>query len=484
MLKGAKIRPNFNTKRGSPRTKCSTLLPSQMLPMEGLTLLHVIFMSPPSYFSILCLSHRNSLDCTLILTEGDSAKTLAVAGLGVVGRDKYGVYPLRGKLLNVREASHKQIMDNKEITELVKILGLTYKKKYHSLEDMKSLRYGKMMIMTDQDQDGSHIKGLLINFIHHNWPELLRLPFMEEFITPIVKVSKQNQSISFYSLPEFNEWKAATENWHTWKVKYYKGLGTSTSKEAKEYFSDMVRHRIKFRHQNEQDDHYINLAFSKKAIDQRKQWLTDWMEEGKRRKELGLPEVYLYEKDTKAVSYQDFVNKELVLFSNLDNERSIPCLVDGFKPGQRKVMFTCLMRNDKREVKVAQLAGSVGEKSAYHHGEASLMGTIIGLAQNYVGSNNINLLEPIGQFGTRLAGGKDHASPRYIFTKMSPLTRLIFNVNDDPLLKYLSEDNQRIEPEWYMPILPMVLVNGAEGIGTGWSTKIYNYNPREIVAVS
>ena len=195
---------------------------------------------------------------------------------------------------------------------------------------------------------------------------------------------------------------------------------------------------------------------------------------------MGLPEIYLYEKDTKAVSYQDFVNKELVLFSNLDNERSIPCVVDGFKPGQRKVMFTCLKRNDKREVKVAQLAGSVGEMSAYHHGEASLMGTIIGLAQDFVGSNNINLLMPIGQFGTRLAGGKDHASPRYIFTQMSPLTRLIFNANDDPLLKYLNEDNQRIEPEWYMPIIPMVLVNGADGIGTGWMTKIPNYNPRYV----
>ena len=203
---------------------------------------------------------------------------------------------------------------------------------------------------------------------------------------------------------------------------------------------------------------------------------------GKRRKELGLPEIYLYEKDTKAVSYADFVNKELVLFSNLDNERSIPCVVDGFKPGQRKVMFTCLKRNDKREVKVAQLAGSVGEMSAYHHGEASLMGTIIGLAQDFVGSNNINLLQPIGQFGTRLAGGKDHASPRYIFTQMSPLTRLLFNPNDDPLLKYLNEDNQRIEPEWYMPIIPMVLVNGASGIGTGWMTSIPNYNPREIVS--
>ena len=141
-------------------------------------------------------------------------------------------------------------------------------------------------------------------------------------------------------------------------------------------------------------------------IEQRKTWLTDWMNECQRREELGLPEQYLYEKNTRQVSYKDFINKELVLFSNCDNERSIPSLVDGFKPGQRKVMFTCLKRNDKKEVKVAQLAGSVGEKSAYHHGEASLMGTIINLAQDYVGSNNINLLLPNGQFGSRLQGGK------------------------------------------------------------------------------
>ena len=259
-------------------------------------------------------------------------------------------------------------------------------------------------------------------------------------------------------------------------------MGTSTSKEAKEYFSDMVRHKIKFKYDSTNDDDSILLAFSKKAVDQRKEWLTNWMEEGKRRKELGLPEVYLYEKDTRAVNYQDFVNKELVLFSNMDNERSIPSLVDGLKPGQRKVLFTCLKRNlTKKEIKVAQLAGSVAEISAYHHGEASLMGTIIHLAQNFVGSNNINILQPIGQFGTRLSGGKDSASPRYIFTQLSPLARNIFNEHDEPLLNHLTDDNQKIEPEWYIPILPMVLVNGADGIGTGWMTKIPNFNPREIV---
>ncbi|XP_028375125.1 DNA topoisomerase 2-alpha isoform X2 [Phyllostomus discolor] len=424
---------------------------------------------------------RNSTDCTLILTEGDSAKTLAVSGLGVVGRDKYGVFPLRGKILNVREASHKQIMENAEINNIIKIVGLQYKKNYEDEDSLKTLRYGKIMIMTDQDQDGSHIKGLLINFIHHNWPSLLRHRFLEEFITPIVKVSKNKQEMAFYSLPEFDEWKNSTPNHKKWKVKYYKGLGTSTSKEAKEYFADMKRHRIQFKYSGPEDDAAISLAFSKKQTDDRKEWLTHFMEDRRQRKLLGLPEDYLYGQTTTYLTYNDFINKELILFSNSDNERSIPSMVDGLKPGQRKVLFTCFKRNDKREVKVAQLAGSVAEMSSYHHGEMSLMMTIINLAQNFVGSNNLNLLQPIGQFGTRLHGGKDSASPRYIFTMLSPLARLLFPPKDDHTLKFLYDDNQRVEPEWYIPIIPMVLINGAEGIGTGWSCKIPNFDIREVV---
>ncbi|KAL5006038.1 hypothetical protein ScPMuIL_017196 [Solemya velum] len=404
---------------------------------------------------------KNSSGCTLILTEGDSAKTLAVAGLGVVGRDRYGVFPLRGKVLNVREATHKQIMDNAEINNVIKIMGLHFKEK------TRMARISKAFSSTSCIISGQ-------TFLKHN--------IIEEFITPIVKVTKGKNEFSFYSLPEFEEWKLATENWHTWKVKYYKGLGTSTSKEAKEYFTDMLKHKIPFKYKGTEDDASINLAFSKKKIEERKEWLTNWMEERKRRSELGLPELYLYGKETRAISYNDFINRELILFSNMDNVRSIPSLVDGLKPGQRKVMFTCFKRNLNKEMKVAQLAGSVAEHSAYHHGEQSLMSTIINLAQNFVGSNNVNLLQPCGQFGTRLHGGKDAASPRYIFTMLSPLARILFNINDDYLLKFQFDDNQKIEPEWYCPIVPTVLINGAEGIGTGWSTKIPNYDTREVVA--
>ncbi|TPP66786.1 DNA topoisomerase 2 [Fasciola gigantica] len=359
---------------------------------------------------------KNSSSCTLILTEENSANHWHM--LVVVGRDNYGVFPLRGKLLNVREASSKQIMENAEINALIKILGLQYKNKYESPDSLRDLRYGKIMIMTDQDQDGSHIKGLIINFVHSNWPNLLRHNIVEEFITPIVKVFKGSRELPFYSLPEFEEWQKSTPNWHTWRIKYYKGLGTSSSKEAKEYFSDMIRHRIRFRYTGHEDDVSIQLAFDKSKISDRKNWLTEWTADRKRRRELGLPEPYLYGKDTRAISFHDFVHKELVLFSNLDNERSIPSIVDGLKPGQRK-------------------------------------------------------------FGTRLCGGKDAASARYIFTALNPVTRLIFHPADDPILTYLRDDNLRIEPEWYCPIIPMILVNGADGIGTGYATRIPNYDVLE-----
>ncbi|KAI9089602.1 DNA topoisomerase [Phlyctochytrium arcticum] len=410
---------------------------------------------------------KNAKKCTLILTEGDSAKALAISGLSVVGRDNYGVFPLRGKLLNVREATHKQIMENAEINSIKQILGLKADKEYTSTD---TLRYGHVMIMADQDHDGSHIKGLIINLFDHFWPSLLKTPnFLLQFITPIIRVTKGTRQINFYNLPEYMTWRETNDD-RGWTIKYYKGLGTSTAADAKKYFSNMAAHMKPFARARDDDRQLIELAFSKKRADDRKEWLAN------------LAAGTFIDHTVKEIPINDFVNRELILFSMADNVRSIPSLVDGCKPGQRKIIFSCFKRNlTKGELKVAQLAGYVSEHSAYHHGEASLQSTIIGLAQDFVGSNNVNLLDPRGQFGTRLQGGKDHAHARYIFTRLSSVTRLLFHPSDDKLLSYLNEENMSIEPEWYIPVIPTVLVNGAEGIGTGWSTSLPNYNPRAIV---
>ena len=406
--------------------------------------------------------------CKLILTEGDSAKASAVAGLSVVGRDYYGVFPLRGKLLNVRDATPAQIIKNEEINNLKKILGLQQSKEYSSV---KELRYGGILIFTDADNDGSHIKGLIINFIHSFWPSLIKIDnFISCITTPIVKVSKGNQIKPFYSQSEFMKWKDTTANYKTWHIKYYKGLGTSTALEAKDYFKNLSNQTIKYVY-SDQTDHDMVKAFKKGFEDSRKEWIK---ESTGKVVDLGILAVNQ--------SISQFINNELINFSIADLERSIPNLMDGLKPSQRKVLYGCIKRNLYSEIKVAQLSGYISEHTSYHHGEVSLQGTIINMAQDFTGSNNINLLEPIGQFGTRLQGGKDAGSPRYIFTKLRGITKTIFNEYDCLLLDYLEDDGMLIEPKYYIPILPMVLVNGSEGIGTGYSTNIPCYNPKDIIS--
>ncbi|KAK6343214.1 DNA topoisomerase 2 [Orbilia blumenaviensis] len=415
---------------------------------------------------------KDGWQCTLILTEGDSAKALAMSGMEVVGRDLFGVFPLRGKMLNVRDAPADQIAKNAEIQNIKQILGLQHKKAYDE-KNIKDLRYGHLMIMTDQDHDGSHIKGLLINFLDAQFPSLLKIDgFLLEFITPIVKafkgpVMKPTKSKAFFTMPEYEDWKE-TNTEKGWQTKYYKGLGTSTSAEAKEYFSDLDKHLKEFHSMKLEERGLIDMVFSKKKIEERKEWLRQYR-----------PGVYL-DHSIEKISYDDFINKELILFSMADNIRSIPSAIDGLKPGQRKVLFGCFKKKLTKEVKVQSLAGYVLDHTHYQHGDVSLAQTIIALAQTFVGSNNVNLLEPIGNFGSRLAGGKDAASARYISTMLSPFARALFPASDDAILEYNYEDGDKIEPNWYAPVLPLILMNGSDGIGTGWSSSIPNYNPEEV----
>ncbi|RKO86644.1 DNA topoisomerase 2 [Blyttiomyces helicus] len=412
---------------------------------------------------------RKSKLCTLFIVEGDSALTFAVTGIPVVpqGRDHYGAFPLRGKLLNVRDASMKQKLENSEITHLKQILGLQEGKEYSSVD---SLRYGHLCILVDSDLDGTHIKGLILNWLETSFPSLLRLPgFLLDFRSPIVRCSKRNDVKLFYTLNEYEEWKKKYENDKGWEIKYFKGLGTSKASDIKSYFGKIKNHLKRFRELTEDDSEKLDMVFSKKRALDRKTWLKSYSKHDQRESRLD-----------DIVSIQDFIDKDLIEFSMYDNIRSIPCVVDGLKPGQRKILFTAFKTNMEKDIKVAQFSAEVSKMTEYCHGEQSLCETIIGMAQDYVGSNNIALFSPEGAFGTRLQGGKDAASPRYIYTKLANITRTLFPRSDDAILDYLNEDGFVIEPKYYVPILPMVLVNGAEGIGSGYSTTVLNYNPHEI----
>jgi DNA topoisomerase-2 len=404
---------------------------------------------------------KDSAKCTLILTEGDSAKAMALSGLSQEQRKFYGVYPLKGKVLNVKDTSDAKVEQTKEIAELKKIVGLQSGKKYTSTSE---LRYGSVMIMTDQDYDGTHIRGLLINLFHELWHELIAIPgFLTYMATPIVKATKGKETRSFYNQQEYEEWRKGDGS-KGWKVKYYKGLGTSTRDEAKDYFARPQAVQFEFAPGS---DECIDLAFNKQRADDRKTWLRGYDKEAIIPAGLKLP-------------YTDFINKDLIHFSNYNLERAIPSVMDGLKVSQRKILYAAFKRDLRSEIRVAQFAGYVSEHTGYHHGEASLNEAIVGMAQDFVGSNNIPWLVPQGQFGTRLQGGKDSASPRYIHTYLQPRIRKIVPEADFPVLNYRDDDGLPVEPEWYAPVLPMLLVNGARGIGTGYSTYIPPCDPRQL----
>jgi DNA gyrase/topoisomerase IV subunit B len=568
---------------------------------------------------------KRAHDCTLILTEGDSAKALAVAGLAVVGRDAYGVFPLRGKLLNVRDVGMKVALGNAEVSALVAILGLDFTKTYAGLRAQdRGLRYGRVMIMADQDVDGSHIKGLLVNLFHTYWPRLLEGPgpggegtaggggggggsssFLEQFLTPIIKARQGDVVREFFSLRDFEAWRAGASIAvpapvilpakgaaataasappssplgtvftpvgealkGKWASKYYKGLGTSTSAEGRAYFSALTRHRKSFVWGGAGDGDSIAMAFTKDRVEDRKAWIAASSSliapgevEGGHGRDAAVPAAKAgraagaaatrgeaadhapsssSSSSSASVSFSSFINSDLLDFSLADLARSIPSVLDGLKPSQRKVLFACFRRaggsgsggalatgvNEGAieddddgpaavavasaapapapragsssaslapplppsppprlgsEIKVAQLSGYVAEHTAYHHGEAALTATIVGMAQDFVGSNNLPLLQPLGQFGTRLQGGKDAASARYIFTRLAPLARLLFPAVDDDLLVRRDDDGQLVEPVSFVPTIPLVLCNGAQGIATGWSTTIPLHNPVDVV---
>ena len=411
-----------------------------------------------------------SKDCMIIFCEGDSAKTGVISGLSSEDRNTIGVYPLKGKVMNVRGEATKKVSENKEITEIKKILGLESGKQYANIEDVHaSLRYSKVVFMTDQDLDGSHIKGLCINLFQNEWASLTHIPGFIGFMnTPILKAKKGSQELKFYNEGEYEEWKSNNET-KGWNIKYYKGLGTSTKTEFREYFEE--KKFVGFEHTGHNSDDAIDMVFNKKRADDRKVWLET-----------------VYNRDSFAdtskqmIPYEEFINKELIHFSKYDCDRSIPNLMDGLKISLRKILYSAFKKRLTTEIKVAQFSGYVSEHSCYHHGEESLNKAIVGMAQNFIGSNNINLLFPSGQFGSRIKGGQDASSPRYIFTRLEKIARILFPEQDDNILKYLNDDGTPVEPQFYVPIIPMVLVNGSKGIGTGFSTEIMCYNPAQIIA--
>jgi DNA topoisomerase-2 len=420
------------------------------------------------------LSH----ECSLILCEGLSAKTYAVSGIkkgvfGKAGRDWWGILPLRGKTLNVRNSNATTIAKNAVITDLIQAIGLQHGLDYKDDKNYKTLSYGKIILLTDADVDGLHIEGLIMNFFHTLFPTLLERPepFLLSMKTPIVRVFNPKGDILFYDENRFKDF--ISKQTKPIKSKYYKGLGTTKKEDVPDTFGKkMVEYK-----NDEKANESMNKVFHKKFSDERKTWLEKYNPASSISLDDGGELV--------PMDITEFLNNEVIKFSHNDCKRSIPCLIDGLKESQRKILYAVKKKNltyNKPSLKVAQLGGYVAEHTNYHHGEQNLYETIIKMAQDFPGSNNIPLFYRDGMFGTKLSGGKDAASPRYIFTKMETLTPLLFREEDDVLLERVVDDGDIVEPKFYVPILPMILINGCTaGIGTGWSSSVPCYNPKDII---
>lgn len=416
-----------------------------------------------------------SSQCTLILTEGDSAKTLASSGLNVIGTEKYGIFPLRGKPLTLGKATVKQLLDNKEYNNIKKILGLF---EGMTIDDIGKLRYGSIMLMSDQDYDGFHIKLIIMEWFKSRFPDLLlKYPhFIKCFITPIVSATPKNlndKKLMFFSLKDYEDWKLNNPQVYTkYSIKYLKGLGTSTPEDAVSYFENVDKHfKEYYSHDDVKTLEAFDVAFVKDKILDRKQWLRDYDES----------DVLDYSQPK--FTYCDGINKELKHYSTCSYRRAIPRLCDGLKDVQRKVLWTMIKKGIKTDKKVAQIKGAVSETADYHHGENAISACIVKMAQNYPGSNNYNILHPSGQFGSRRLNGTDASADRYIFTKLTGGTEMLFDSRDNKLLEYETDDYEKyIEPTQYVTILPLVLINGAQGTGTGFSTTVPSFNPLDIIA--
>lgn len=407
---------------------------------------------------------KNS-ECTLFVTEGDSASTHVRRGIKNIpgGWDTTGILPLRGVILNVSNASRRRYDASDIITKLKYALGLQDGVDYSKKENFDKLRYGKIAILTDADDDGKHILGLILLFFHIYFKELLsrNISYVVHLRTPLVRVGDRD----FISKREFEDWQKLNPNSKI-KAKYCKGLGSSIEKESiRDYKSAKY---VSF-YEDEQADQYFDIVFNKEFADQRKNWLATFT------KYLGIEEI-------QQLPVSQFLYYEVIDHALANLRRAIPGF-DGLKESQRKIIWGSMMKWGKKAskdfIKTEQLGGFIAEHTGYHHGGGSLTTALSYMTMDFCGANNMPYFEAGGEFGTRAKNG-GFSSPRYTTLKPSWWWEYIYREEDNDILTLLNDDGDDVEPSSMFPIIPMALINGTNGIATGYSTFIPNYKPYDV----
>lgn len=417
--------------------------------------------------------------CLLIVTEGDSGKCYSHKYMTHYpnGRDYLGLLPLRGKGINALKKENERKLDfNSTICELKTMLGLRSFVDYTSDAEFNTLRYGGLVLMADADVDGKHIIGLILAYFKVVAPSLLKRGYLRIYRTPIVRVKKGSENYRFFNYAEYETWKSATPDFAKWNTKYYKGLGSSNDEDIEQDFNNQFTSVCLY---DESADGFLDLAFSDDMRDDRKKWIMSWSK----------GEYTDCVEKIEQLPISIFVNDELIQFCITNVQRSIPSIVDGLKQSQRKIIYAAQKKwnikiGKKKSYilyKLARFEAYIAEVSRYHYGEHNLGPTITSLAQDFTGSNNLCWFFKDGQFGTRYENGEDASASRYISTYPEHIFPYIIRQEDTGILDFKEDEGCSIEPTHYCPIIPMVLVNGVSGIGTGFSTKIPCHNPIDII---
>ncbi len=443
-----------------------------------------------------------SSKCTLIICEGDSA--MGTVHTGVTHKstnldyDYYGTFSIQGVPMNARKnvneykdkktkkttlIRNNQLQKNERLSSLVKVLGLDFEKNYDETKEgdkeFATLRYNKITAAVDQDDDGKgNIFGLLVNFFILFWPSLAKRGFITRFNTPIVRLYPKNKNKyveEFESLKVYEEWietKYAGEEERVardYTIKYYKGLGSHKKSEIPPMFKNF-------------DGRLCVYQLDSDALTKLESYFgTDT---AARKKELATP---VTRKETlgTVIAISEQLDRDLKAYQRDNILRKLPHVMDGAVPSRRKVIFTGrkVFANTSAEMKVNAFVNETSKSTHYHHGETSLAGTVTKMVQDFPGSRHMPLLLPLGQFGTRSMGGTDAASPRYTFTQLNKrLCFAMFPKEDDFLLKYTFDDGVRCEPEFYVPVIPLSIMEHMELPATGWKVKLWARDYKEIIA--
>lgn len=376
------------------------------------------------------------------------------------GIKSISIFPLRGKILNSRTATANQLLTNKEINGIKKFINLKDGKVYNDLSD---LRHQEIWIMTDADNDGQHIIGLFLDIFEFRWPSLLKIKgFIKIRETPFKTLTRGKKMVLVYSEKEATEYKSQGK----WVDHYKKGLGSC--KDA-EIILDCQNPRFTELIYDKKASKIMTLAFARGQEDNRKEWIAAYR-----------PPEKPHEPGHK-MKITTFFSERFIVYSIVDLQRCTPW-DDGLKPSQRQAVYGAILKwgykpKSPQSIKLGNFSAFTQEQTQYHYGPNGITDAIVKMCWNFVGSNNLSYFEPDGQFGTRMQGGKDAASPRYVETRPMPYFHLLFRSDDDPLLERIDVDGKKGEPRVMFPVVPLHLVNGARGIGVGWASVVIPVHP-------